>query len=132
LFRGFSPKLTEFEAGDSLMHEMSIAQSIVEVVEKELASHGVEQLKAVNIAVGKWAAVVPEQLAFCFSIITMETSLAGATLNIREVPLGYTCSACGAEFTAGEMSIICPECGSTNIGLTSGRELTIESIEVAD
>jgi len=114
------------------MHEMSIAQSIVDIVEKELTSHGVEQLKAVNITVGKLAAVVPEQLAFCFSMITIETNLAGATLNIREVPIGYTCSACGEEFTSGEMSIVCPRCGDTNIGLTSGRELSIESIEVAD
>ena len=114
------------------MHEMSIAQGIVDIVEKELASHGVEQLKIVNIAVGKLAAVVPEQLAFCFSIITLETNLAGATLNIREVPLGYTCSACGEKFTSREMSIVCPKCGDTSIGLTSGRELTIESIEVAD
>ena len=114
------------------MHEMSIAQSIIDIVEKELASHGVEQLKAVNIAVGKLAAVVPEQLAFCFSMITLETSLAGATLNIREVPPGYTCVTCGEEFTFGEMSILCPRCGDTNIDLTSGRELTIESIEVAD
>ena len=111
---------------------MSIAQSIVDIVEKELASHEVEQLKAVNIAVGKLAAVVPEQLAFCFSMLTVDTNMAGAILNIREVPLGYTCSACGGEFTSGEMSIVCPECGDTNIDLTSGRELTIESIEVAD
>ncbi|HEY42045.1 MAG TPA: hydrogenase maturation nickel metallochaperone HypA [Dehalococcoidia bacterium] len=114
------------------MHEMSIAQSIVDIVEKEMASHGVEQLKAVNISVGKWAAVVPEQLAFCFSMLTADTNMAGATLSIREVPLGYTCSGCGAEFTAGEMSIVCPRCGDTHIDLTSGRELSIESIEVAD
>lgn len=111
---------------------MSIAQSIVDIVEKELANHGVEKLQAVNIAVGKWAAVVPEQLAFCFGMITMDTSMAGATLNIREIPLGYKCSACGEEFTSGEMSIVCPRCGDTSIALTTGRELTIESIEVAD
>ena len=114
------------------MHEMSIAQSIVDIVEKELSSHKVEQLKAVNIAVGKLAAVVPEQLAFCFSMLTVDTNMAGATLNIREVPLGYTCSACGEEFTSGGMAITCPKCGDTHIDLTSGRELTIESIEVAD
>jgi hydrogenase nickel incorporation protein HypA/HybF len=114
------------------MHEMSIAQSIVDIVEKELSSHGVEQLTAVNIAVGKWAAVVPEQLAFCFSMLTMDTNMAGAILNIREVPLGYTCSACGEKFTSEGMAIVCPKCGATNIALTAGRELTIESIEVAD
>jgi hydrogenase nickel incorporation protein HypA/HybF len=97
---------------------MSIAQSIVDIVEKKLASFGAEQPKAVNIAVGKLAAVVPEQLAFCFSIITLETSLAGVTLNIREVPLGYSCSACGEEFSSPGMSIVCPKCNDTHIDLT--------------
>jgi hydrogenase nickel incorporation protein HypA/HybF len=114
------------------MHEMSIAQSIVDIVEKELTSHGVEQLKAVNIAVGKLAAVVPEQLSFCFNMLASETSLAGASLNIREIPLGYTCSACSEEFTSNGMAIVCPTCGNTHVDLTSGRELTIVSIEVAD
>jgi hydrogenase nickel incorporation protein HypA/HybF len=114
------------------MHEMSIAQSIVDIVEKELTSHSVEKLKAVNIAAGKWAAVVPEQLTFCFSMITVDANMAGATLNIREVPLGYTCSACGEELTSGGMAIVCPKCGDTHIDLNSGRELTVESIEVAD
>jgi len=111
---------------------MSIAQSIVDIVEEELARHKVQQLKAVNIAVGGLAAVVPEQLSFCFSMLTVDTDLAGATLNIREVPLGYRCLACGNEFTSEEMVFVCPKCGEENLDLVSGKELTIESIEVAD
>ncbi len=114
------------------MHEMSIAQSIVDIVEEELARHGVKQLKAVNIAVGRLAAVVPEQLTWCFSIIVGQTNLAGASLNVRVVPLGYRCFACGNEFTSEEMTLICPKCGEENPRLTSGKELTVETIEVAD
>lgn len=114
------------------MHEMSIAQSIVDIVQEEVARNGVERLVAINIAVGKLSAVVPQQLAFCFSIITVDTNLAGATLNTRAVPLGYVCGCCGEEFASEEMALVCPACGEKNPHLTTGKELTIESIEVAD
>jgi len=114
------------------MHEISIAQGIVDIVEQELARHGVKELKAVNIAVGKLAGVVPEQLAFCFDLITADTSMNGVSLNIREVPMGYVCGSCGEEFTSEEVAFACPRCGRQNPGMITGMELNIESIEVAD
>jgi len=112
------------------MHEMSIARGIIDIVTEEMTRHGVEKTKAVNIAVGKFTAVAPDQLAFCFSMAVAGTSLEGARLNIREVPFGYECQSCGAEFTFESIVTACPECGATNPRLTAGRELTIESIEV--
>ena len=114
------------------MHEMSIARSILDIVQEEVARNEVKQLVAINIAVGKLSAVVPQQLAFCFSMISVDTNLARATLNIREVPLGYMCGSCREEFASEEMSFICPACGEKNPHLITGKELTIESIEVAD
>ncbi|UCH43687.1 MAG: hydrogenase maturation nickel metallochaperone HypA [Dehalococcoidales bacterium] len=114
------------------MHEIAIAQNIVDIVEQELVRHGVMELRAVNVAVGKLAGVVPEQLAFCFDLITAETSMNGVSLNIREVPMGYVCSSCGEEFTSEEITFVCPRCGGQNPGMITGMELNIESIEVAD
>ena len=111
---------------------MSLAMNIVEIVREEMDRHGVKKLKAINLAVGKMAAVAPQYLSFCFQIITEDTSLAGTALNIREVPLGYRCSFCGYEFTAREMTFICPRCQKTNPVLEKGGELSIENIEVAD
>jgi len=116
----------------SFMHEMSLAQNIVDIVQEEMTRHGVEKLQAINLAVGRMAAVVPQHLTFCFEIITENTGLAGTALHIREVPLTYRCLACGHEFTADEMAFICPECSEADPKLEKGRELTIENIEVAD
>jgi len=114
------------------MHEMSIARSIVDIVEQEMATQGDARLQAVNITVGKLAAVAPEQLAWWFTIMIAETGLAGATLNVRTVPLGYRCAACRHEFTSEEIALTCPECGAEHPELVSGRELTVESLEVGD
>ncbi len=112
------------------MHEMSIAQNIVEIVEQEMVEHGIEQIKAVNIAVGKLAAVAVEQLAFCFSMIINDSKLAGAVLNVREVPLTYRCKACGKELTAEDIALTCPSCGADEMEMVSGRDLVVESLEV--
>jgi len=114
------------------MHEMSIARSIIDIVEQELAAHGGGRLQTVNITVGKLAAVAPEQLAWWFTIMVAETDMAGATLNVNTVPLGYRCASCGHEFVSEEMALTCPECGAEHPELVSGRELAVESLEVGD
>ena len=114
------------------MHEMSIAQSVVDIIQEEVSRRGVRQLRAINLIMGRLSAVVPSHLALCFEIITKNTLLEGTTLNIREVPLGYQCPDCGKGFSVAEIQFTCPDCGESNLKLTAGRELAVESIEVFD
>ena len=114
------------------MHEMSIAQSILDIVQEEMARHQVDRLSAINIAVGKLSAIVPSSLSFCWQVLTDQSDMAGVALNIREVPLTYMCADCGHNFSSPEMTFTCPQCGADTPMLTAGRDMTIESIEVAD
>lgn len=110
---------------------MSIARSIIDIVEKEMAEHSAKHLKAVNISVGKMAAVAAHQLEWWFNIMVSETAeMTGATLSVKTVPLSYRCPGCGAEFTSEELALKCRECGAGHPSLTGGTELTVESIEV--
>ncbi|MEW5725888.1 MAG: hydrogenase maturation nickel metallochaperone HypA [Thermodesulfobacteriota bacterium] len=111
---------------------MSIAQSILDIVREEMAKYNVENLEAINVAVGALSAVVPASLTFCWQVLTDRTDMETVRLNVREVPLGYRCFDCGAEFTAETMTFACPQCGADGPMLTSGRDMTIESIEVAE
>ena len=63
------------------MHELSIAQSILEIV-KENA--GVTDLvKHVKVRIGELANVVPDSLEFCFGAITMAPSSRRQSLRLR-------------------------------------------------
>ena len=114
------------------MHEMSIAQNILDIVKEEMARHSVYRLEAINIAVGQLSAIVPASLTFCWKVLTDETDMEGVALNIRVVPLSYSCFDCGARFESQEMVFICPECQADGPMLTSGRDMTIENIVVYD
>jgi hydrogenase nickel incorporation protein HypA/HybF len=112
------------------MHEMSIAQSLIEIIEEEMEKHGAKALRSVRLHIGQLSAVVPEALSFCFEVITEGTALQGARLDMQIVPLKGCCRGCEAEFEIVDYAFVCPSCGSTRIETTAGQDLSIVELEV--
>lgn len=114
------------------MHELSLAQSILEIVLQEAEIHQVKRVVAVDISVGRFTHVVPDSLNFCFDLIKKDTVAHGAELVIHRVPLAARCQDCGLELLLDEPDFNCPRCGSANLQITKGQELWINSIETDD
>lgn len=114
------------------MHELSIAQSILDIVLEEMRKHGVTGVRVVRLKIGDLTAVVPESLTFCWSIATEGTPAEGSVLDIQSVPIRARCGKCGHEFEIEDHQYLCPQCESGQIQLLSGRELYIQEIEVQD
>jgi len=113
------------------MHEMSLAQSIFEIILKEMEQCDSNVLKSVRLRIGKMSAVMPESLSFCFELITEGTDFEGAELLMDIIPLAGLCNECKMEFEIEDYAFECPSCGSTRIEVISGRELDIVEIEVS-
>ena len=116
------------------MHELSIAQSLLALIEDEMAKHDKATLVTVKVRHGRLSAVVPEALTMAFEVLTAETRLAGAALVMEETPVVLRCRACGREFSPESPSAAfapCPACGE-ELGheVLSGRELYIEYLEL--
>jgi hydrogenase nickel incorporation protein HypA/HybF len=115
------------------MHEMGIAMQIAEIATTSIpADMQQAKVERVNLKVGKLSAIVPESLRFCFQIVVQDTPLEGAELVIQEIPVVARCNDCGNEWTIHHAVFTCSKCNSGAIELLSGRELDIESIEIAD
>ena len=112
------------------MHEMSIAQNLIQIVREEMDRHGARALKSVHLDIGQMSSVVPEALSFCFEVATSGTDMEGATLVMNIVPLRGYCPQCEKEFEIRDYTFICPSCGNTKIKTIGGRELSIVEIEV--
>jgi hydrogenase nickel incorporation protein HypA/HybF len=65
------------------MHELSIAMSLVELVQEQLAGEALAAVVAVNIRIGALSSVVPEALEFVWAPATQGTRLEGAQLRIE-------------------------------------------------
>jgi hydrogenase nickel incorporation protein HypA/HybF len=115
------------------MHEMGVAMQIAEIATASIPAN-MQQAKVerVNLKVGKLSAIVPESLRFCFQIVVQDTLLEGAELAIQEIPVVARCNDCCNEWTIHNPVFTCSKCNSGAIELLSGRELDIDSIEIAD
>jgi len=108
------------------MHEMGIAKQIIEIATSSIPG-GMEDIpvERVNLKVGKLSSVVPDSLRFCFEILSINTPLSGADLNIEVVPILARCNECKFEWTINEPIFMCKNCKSGSIEIISGRELDI-------
>lgn len=109
------------------MHELSITQSVVDAVSERIADQRVVSLR---LEVGRLSGVVPDALRFCFELVTGETVLEGARLDIDERAGQAHCRSCDQDFVLTDLILLCP-CGSADVAVTAGRELVIKSVEVA-
>lgn len=108
------------------MHELAIAEDVVRTVVERM---GDRQVKVVRLRVGRLAGVVPEALTFCFELASAGTALEGAVLAIEDVAGQAHCRTCDADFSLIDAFLLC-ECGSADVELLSGRDLTVASVEV--
>ncbi len=115
------------------MHEMGIAMQIIEIATSSIPDDMEDVcVKKVNIKIGKLSAVVPSSLRFCFEIAAADTRLAGAELDIEEIPVVARCRECSEEWTINDPAFKCRKCNSGSIDVVSGRELDISSIEIEE
>ena len=122
-----------FVVESNFMHELSIAESIVESVTAALAGYPGAKVREVRLRVGALQSVVPESLEFCWDLAVERTVLAGARLQIAVLPVVVHCSGCGADAElAGVQSFRCPSCGEQCSDVRAGRELEIDSVEIEE
>ena len=112
------------------MHEMSIAQSLLEIIKEEMAKNDAKVLRSVRLHIGQLTAIVPDSLSFCFEIMTNGTELEGAKLLMEIIPLMGYCNGCKKEFEIENYAFACPFCQCTDIITISGDELSIVEMEV--
>ena len=114
------------------MHELSLAQSIVETINNHVPEEQRTAVKTVTLKVGQHSGVVVDSLEFCFNAIILETPLQNARLKIQEISFTLQCSSCNTTSPSEFGFAVCPKCGSYETRVASGMELQIAEIELDD
>ncbi len=109
------------------MHEYGITESVVTAVTERLPGATVT---CVPLEIGALPGVSADSVRFYFGPATAGTNLAGARLEISEVPARCRCGSCGAEFEPDGPVPLC-SCGSPDAHVLSGGDMRITSVEVA-
>lgn len=112
------------------MHELPITESILSIA---LDAAGASRVLAINLVVGDLSVIANESVQFYFDFLSKGTPAEDAALRFRRIPSTIVCSNCGGNFTLCiPLLPYCPDCGSTSLHVTGGREMRVDSIEVDD
>jgi hydrogenase nickel incorporation protein HypA/HybF len=114
------------------MHELSIAQSIIDTVRRTADENGYLLVVEIGLRIGALTDIVPDALRFGFEIAVKATPLESTRLVIETIPIGASCRSCGRDFVVEQFLFVCPACGGSNLTTKSGDELEIAYIEVDD
>ena len=114
------------------MHELSVAQSIVEIIQQHVPESERECVTAVRLKIGACAGIVPDSLEFSFQAITAESSLRQAKLEIETIPFRIYCHACKSTSENETGLVVCSHCGSMDTKILSGAEMHITEIELSE
>ena len=114
------------------MHEIAIAQEVLRIIEDQARPHGSGAIRSAQLSVGALSGVVAESLEFALEVCAKGTRAEGMKVVIRNVPARGRCRSCGHEwdFAPGQME--CPACRSSDIRLTGGDDLSVDSFEMED
>ena len=114
------------------MHELSIAQHLVQVVEAHAREAEADRVVAVDLKLGSQSHVDDDSLRFHFDLLTRDKgNLAqGAEIRVLRVPMRLRCASCGTDYTPEGADYRCPDCNGLGELQEVGDEIILESIEV--
>lgn len=112
------------------MHEMSLAEGVLQILETESAKQGFSQVKTIWLEIGALAGVEVSALEFAFDVIRRGTLAGNAQLVIIHLPAQAWCLSCGQIVEIRQRYDACPICGGYQLQVSSGDEMRIKELEV--
>jgi hydrogenase nickel incorporation protein HypA/HybF len=112
------------------MHELPIAQSILEIALRNASASGAKKVTGINLVIGRLATAVDDSIQFYWSMIAEGTLAEGAVLHFERIATEMRCFECGQTFEPEELTFSCPVCGSAHVRVSKGDELRVESIDI--
>lgn len=113
------------------MHELSLIQSLLEMVDELSIEKGFQRVGVLRLSFGQLSCADPQALQFAFDAESPGTRAEGAKLAFDILPGALYCLSCEEEHKMTARELQCPACGGTQVILTGGtEELKLMEMEV--
>jgi hydrogenase nickel incorporation protein HypA/HybF len=109
------------------MHELGMCEAILDTVERRAAGR---RVLAFTVRVGTMHRVVEPAMDQAFALASEGTVAEGAVLHLVVVPVRSSCRSCGLTTESADPPVVCSGCAATDLELSGGDDLVLESIEV--
>ena len=112
------------------MHEIGILRHLVRTVTEFAAENDIREINEVVVDCGELSLVIPEYVEELYPVVIKDSILQNAKLKINMIPGLAECDECDEIFNVIDCKGSCPNCGSINKTVLSGKDFTIREIVV--
>jgi hydrogenase nickel incorporation protein HypA/HybF len=112
------------------MHELSLLESVREVLEEHAISQHFTKVTRVTLEIGKLSCVEPEALRFGFDVVMKGSLAEQAELIIVECRGLGQCLQCQRQTIMESLYAPCEHCGHPFVTVMQGAEMRIKDLSV--
>ncbi len=113
------------------MHELSLAESMRELIVDQAKVDGFSSVTQVSIEIGQLSHVQSDAMEFCFEAVMVGSPAESATLNIIGAAGIGKCRSCGETSNIAFRYDPCSHCGAFGLSVIAGDAVRLVSLEVA-
>ena len=110
------------------MHEMSIAEGLMEQILSIANENSLKSIEEVEIETGLLRQVIPEVMQEAFRAVRQDTIAQSAVLKITEIPAIGKCRTCQKEFEPELNNFLCPQCLRADVEILQGDDIILKSV----
>lgn len=110
------------------MHEMSLAEGVLQIVENTAHAQGLQRVTELRLEIGRLSGVEPEALRFCLDVVLKGSLADTAQVEFIEIPGQGWCMQCELAMPIETLFDPCPHCGGYQIHITGGREMRVKDL----
>lgn len=112
------------------MHEFSVVQSLMELIEKNVMENNAKSVSKVVLKIGKMSGIEPHLLKIAFDTFKEKTVCENAQLEIKLQDVVARCEDCQNEFIVENNQFVCPKCQGYNLQILDGEDMYLMSLEM--
>lgn len=113
------------------MHEIGVVRQILRTVEDFAKENNVEKIDEIVLDIGELSLVIPKYVEEIYPAVVKGSILDGTKLIMNTVPGLAECDDCDDIFNVVEHEGYCPNCGSFEKTVLSGRDCSIKELHIA-
>ena len=114
------------------MHEIGIVRQLLRTVTAFAEENGIKEIHEVVVDCGELSLVIPEYVQELYPPVVKGSILENARLTVNTVPGLAECDTCDEIFNVVEHKGYCPNCGSFEKTVLSGKDFTVREIIVPE
>lgn len=114
------------------MHEINIVRSMVKTVTEFARENKLDRVTEIVLDIGEVSLVIPQYVEELYPLVAKGTMLEDTKLVINMIPGMAECNDCDEIYNLIEQDGRCPNCGSLDKTVLSGKDFTIREIHIPE